>query len=211
MAVEWRALLKYTQLVITQPVSHVNPSCYHILYCVSRECLLCTYLMRLYLRFIRWAPSFSARSVICWSWSWLTTASDVIVHPRNYVANLPLQWRHDGRGNASNHQPRDCLLNNLFRRRSKKTSKLRVTGICEGNSPVTDGFLAQMASDAENVSIWWRHHAILFLHFVVISCQLILPVSFRFAAQAVGISTNASKTILRNMCEMKWINYKQQQ
>ena len=38
---------------------------------------------------------------------------------------------------VSNHQPRDCLLNRLFRRRSKKTSKLRVTGLCEGNSPVT--------------------------------------------------------------------------
>ena len=27
-----------------------------------------------------------------------------------------------------------------------------------GNSPVTGEFPAQMASDAENVSIWWRHH-----------------------------------------------------
>ena len=43
------------------------------------------------------------------------------------------------------------------RRRSKKTSKLRVTGLCEGNSPVTGEFPAQMASNAENVSIWWRH------------------------------------------------------
>ena len=47
----------------------------------------------------------------------------------------------------------------LFKRRSKKTSKLRVTGLCAGNSPVTGKFPAQMASIAENVSIWWRHHA----------------------------------------------------
>ena len=40
----------------------------------------------------------------------------------------------------------------------KKTSKLRVTGLCEGNSPVTGEFPAQRASNAENVSIWWRHH-----------------------------------------------------
>ena len=39
-----------------------------------------------------------------------------------------------------------------------KTSKLRVTGLCEGNSPVTGQFTAQRASNAENVSIWWRHH-----------------------------------------------------
>ena len=41
-----------------------------------------------------------------------------------------------------NHQPRDCLLNRLFRRRSKKTSKLRVTGLCVGNSPLTGEFPA---------------------------------------------------------------------
>ena len=40
----------------------------------------------------------------------------------------------------------------------KKTSKLRVTGLCVGNSPGTGEFPAQMASYAENVSIWWRHH-----------------------------------------------------
>ena len=34
-----------------------------------------------------------------------------------------------------------------------------VTGLCAGNSPGTDDFPAQMASNAENVSIWWRHHA----------------------------------------------------
>ena len=44
------------------------------------------------------------------------------------------------------------------RRRSKKTSKLRITGLCEENSPVTGEFPAQMASNVENVSIWWRHH-----------------------------------------------------
>ena len=44
------------------------------------------------------------------------------------------------------------------RRRSKKTLKLRNTGLSEGNSPVADEIPAQRASYAENVSIWWRHH-----------------------------------------------------
>ena len=70
----------------------------------------------------------------------------------------PLQWRHNGRECVSNHQPHDCLLNRLFNRRSKKTSKLRVTGLCMGNSPVTGEFPAQKASNAEHFSIWWRHH-----------------------------------------------------
>ena len=71
----------------------------------------------------------------------------------------PLRWRHNDGDSVSNHQPHDCLLSCLFGRTSKKTSKLRVTGLCVGNSPGTGEFPAQMASNAENVSIWWRHHA----------------------------------------------------
>ena len=74
------------------------------------------------------------------------------------VSRMSLEWRHNGRDSVSNHQPHDGLLNRSFRRRSKKTSKLRVTGLCAGNSPVPGEFPAQMASNAENVSIWWRHH-----------------------------------------------------
>ena len=76
------------------------------------------------------------------------------------LAYASLQWRHNGRDSFSNHRPHDCLLNRLFRRRSKKTSKLRVTAVYEGNSPVTGEFPAQRASNVENVSIWWRHHVL---------------------------------------------------
>ena len=69
-----------------------------------------------------------------------------------------LQWRYNGHDDVSNHQPHHCLLDRLFRRGSKKTSSIRVTGLRVGNSPVTGEFPAQMASKAENVSIWWRHH-----------------------------------------------------
>ena len=47
-----------------------------------------------------------------------------------------LHWRHNDHDGVSNHQPHGCLLNRLFRRRSKKTSKLRVTGLCVGIGPV---------------------------------------------------------------------------
>ena len=69
-----------------------------------------------------------------------------------------LHWCHNGRNSVSNHQPHACLLNRLFRRKSKKTSKLHVTGLCLGNSPVTSEFPAKMASNAENVFISWRHN-----------------------------------------------------
>ena len=69
-----------------------------------------------------------------------------------------LQWLDNEFDGVSNHQPHNRLLNRLFRHRSKKTSKLRVTGLCEGNSPATSEFPALRAINAENVSIWWRHH-----------------------------------------------------
>ena len=41
----------------------------------------------------------------------------------------------------------------------RKHFKLRITGLCAENSPGTGEFPTQMASNAENISIWWRHHA----------------------------------------------------
>ena len=85
---------------------------------------------------------------------WMTCCPTICL----FEAVLSLQWRHNGHDSVSNHQSHDCLLNRLFRRRSKNTSKLRVTGLCAGNSLGTGEFPAQMASNAENVFIWWRHH-----------------------------------------------------
>ena len=82
----------------------------------------------------------------------------VLLFPHVEFNLSTLQRRHNERGGVSNHQPHDRLLNCLFRRRSKKTLKLLVSGLCEWNLPVTGEFPAQRTSDAENVSIWWRHH-----------------------------------------------------
>ena len=86
---------------------------------------------------------------------WVTIGSDKYITRTNVYT---LQLRHNGRDGVSNPQPRDCLLKRLSRRRSKKTSKFRVTGLYEWNSPVTGEFPTQRASNSENVSIWWRHH-----------------------------------------------------
>ena len=56
-----------------------------------------------------------------------------------------LRWRDNGRDGVSNHQPHNCLLNRLFRRRSKETSKLRLAN--------------------GNVSIWWRYHGVLSIYY----------------------------------------------
>ena len=84
----------------------------------------------------------------------------LLIHIMGRIERVTLRWRHNERDCVSNHQPYDYLLNRLFRYRLKKTSKLRVTGLWEGNSPGTGEFPARRASNAEIVSIWWRHHEI---------------------------------------------------
>ena len=64
--------------------------------------------------------------------------------------NHALQWCHNEHDGVSNHRRLDSLLKRLFSRRSKKTSKLHITSLCEENSPVT--------VNAEDVPIWWRRH-----------------------------------------------------
>ena len=79
-----------------------------------------------------------------------------------------LQWRHNGRDGVSNHR--------LFRHRSKKTSKLRVTGLCVGNSPVTGEFPAQRVSESENVSTWWCHHDYVWIYMTQYIPMVMRPV-----------------------------------
>ena len=85
------------------------------------------------------------------------------VHAMVAHANLWPDWnitmeirriRHHG---VSNHHYLYCLFNRLFRRTSTKISVLRVSGLCEGNPPVTGGFSASRDNDSENVFILWRH------------------------------------------------------
>ena len=63
-------------------------------------------------------------------------------HTGSYrILPFALQWHHKGHDSISSYQPRDCLFIRLYR--WKKTLW---------------GIAAQMASNAENVSIWSRHH-----------------------------------------------------
>ena len=96
----------------------------------------------------------------CLLWDFLNMSHNESVWCWCRFANETLHWCHNEPDGVSNHQPHHCLLNCLFRCRSKKTSKLRVTGLCAENSLGTGEFPAQKASNAENVSIWWRHHEI---------------------------------------------------
>ena len=97
---------------------------------------------------------------------------DIVNWARGNKFRWTLQCRHNERDDVSNHRRLYCLFNRLFRHRSKKTSKLCVTGLCEGNPPVTGGFPSQRASNAENVSIWWCHRDL-----NRIKCKIAFPLS----------------------------------
>ena len=121
-----------------------------------------------------WVPTIKTGALGAWHWMELSQNSRPpfsyplrAVHNRRYTARedrknwkwvSTLQWRHKEHDGVSNQRRLDCLLNRLFRHGSRNTSRLRVTGLCEGNPPVTGGFPSQRAGNAKNVSIWWRHH-----------------------------------------------------
>ena len=113
-----------------------------------------------------------------------------------------LHWRHNGRDRVSNHQPHDCLLIKYSDEDKKKTSKLRVTGTCAGNSSVTGEFPAQMASKAENVSIWWRHH-VMHVHSTTITM-----ITFAFTKDFPNLAlTGELWGVFRELYEEKWHRY----
>ena len=109
------------------------------------------------------------------------------------VALVLLHWRENERVGVSDHQPHDCLLSCLFRRRSKKTSKLRVAGLCAGNSPLAGEFPAQMASNAENVPISWRHHA---------TTHLLPPLDILF--EYIGLNMLSSDSFMSCLDSLLW-------
>ena len=88
------------------------------------------------------ALPYSLESICLESWE-LNRDLNMVPHVRHGVWNHgPLEWCQNERDGIWNHRRLECLLRRLFRRRSKKTFTLRVTGLCEGKS-----------------AIWWRHHA----------------------------------------------------
>ena len=114
-----------------------------------------------------------------------------------------LQRRHNEHHGASKHRHLDCLLKCWYRPRSKKILKLRVTGLCAGNSPVTGEFPAHRTSNAENVSIWWSHHE----HFIGMFLICGDPLSSTWWLQMLWCQTGTRSwtvTLLKNYNSVAW-------
>ena len=92
--------------------------------------------------------------------------TDKINHSLRYLSPLVLKSEYseihysDVIMGTMTSQTITCLtiFTQPFPQVQKKTSRLRVTGLCEGNSPVTGEFPTQRVSNAENDTILWRHH-----------------------------------------------------
>ena len=135
-------------------------------------------------------------SALTLSYAALLGRSAFMEQPTSLEISLP--WRHNERDGVSNYQPHDCLLNRLFRRRSKKTSKLRVTGLCEfrrrskktsnlrvtglcdGNSPVTGEYPAQRAVTRKmfsfhDVILYIADHLLLTAVYLMVQCHPCTP------------------------------------
>ena len=131
--------------------------------------------------------------------------------------NYTLQWRHNERDGVSNHQLHDCLLNLLFRRRSKETSKLRITGLCAGDSlvtvnsphqrPVTQQMfpfddVMMIVVQVYSVKTWWN------MSNVVYHPVAIVPVSMRFQYLCFQQSLHNFRSTCYNRPNMPGICFK---
>ena len=103
-------------------------------------------------------PMFNIFSEICSNLFFnIVTWISLFLHHNHSVNSPPLQWRHNERDGVTNHQPRDSLLNRLFKVQIKVNIKAPSHWSLSGE--FTGDFPAQKASNAENASIWWRHYA----------------------------------------------------
>ena len=132
-------LMEYRQRVFTH---YHFPKHHHHIHCivVSLLYILLCYYAHIWFIMCTHYESYM-RVITCWvAWThiaalvqetaWRCRTGDKLLHEPNI-----LHWRHNGHNSVSNHQPHDCLFSRLFPSRSKETSKLRVTGLCAGNSP----------------------------------------------------------------------------
>ena len=124
---------------------------------------------------------------IIW-YTWYVLYSHWPYHEHEFYS---LQWCHNECDGISIHQRLDVFLNRLLK--SKKTSKLCITGLCEGNSSGTSEFPSQRASNIENVSIWWCHHdwwwpgytSVMGLEIVCNTLIGCWPVSYQWCSQSI--------------------------
>ena len=127
-------------------------------------------------------------------WNETCTASLYNLFYMECAMLFSLQWRHNGRDGVRNQQRLQCLFSRLFRRKSTKTSKLRVTGFCEGNSPVTGEFPLQSASNRKC------------FHFMMSSCSILGLLQYRIYFRNTSY-TQLSRNLVCAQLISHWPNH----
>ena len=108
-----------------------------------------------------------------------------------------LRWRHNGRDGVSNHPPHDCLLNRFIQTQiNENITAPRHWPLC---GEFTGEFPAQMASNAENVSISWRHHELKFNNRTVVNGYALSPIT-RCVCRVASLSCPLWAIVLKRKC-----------
>ena len=95
------------------------------------------------------------------NWCFLPPIVLVATFIFTFILLWTLQGHHNERNRVSNHRRLYCLLNRLFRRKSKKKIKAPRHWPLWREFTVDGEFPEQVSSNAESVSIWWRDHVTL--------------------------------------------------
>ena len=93
----------------------------------------------------------------CLSQWWYRSLMHIYIYIYVYIYALPTLNDLTHQGRVTHIHYNDVIMRAMASQITSLmiTTKLHVTA---GNSPATREFPAQMASNMENVSIWWRHH-----------------------------------------------------
>ena len=78
-----------------------------------------------------WLKRIFTENHLTW-FNWLCIINGLEKVRMLHYCTVPLQWRHNESYCVSNHRRLDGMLNRLFRRRSKKTSKPALLTVCGG-------------------------------------------------------------------------------
>ena len=95
-----------------------------------------------------------------------------------------LYWRHYERDGVSNHRRLQCLLTRLCQAQIKENIKAPRDWPLWGEFTGDRRFPSQRASNAENVSTWWRHH----VKHTIAPCQVKQPCWIRVNESYESIS-----------------------
>ena len=130
-----------------------------------------------------------------------------------------LQWRHNGRVKRLKSPASRLFTQSFIQTQIKENIKAPHHWPLCGNSPGPGEFLAQMASYAENFSIWWPHHDkinemlnyfilnVLVFRGMALSVQMEVYYTYTAAGSTIVSIGGTTRFYTRNPCHSPMLTY----